>query len=159
MVKNNKTHFISSDGNLYSLETTDIVNKFNKELTEYYDDLTKPTVIPWHWTSQILSLNTINYSKRLVDTTFVLTDTDSSDQYSLNYKFKAFRKNKNAETTELTLSNDIEYVESITKRTMIPRFNFLQFTLSNTEDDQQLNNNKLRLVGIGLKYVLLGGLY
>lgn len=159
MVKNNKTHFISSDGNLYSLETTDIVNKFNKELTEYYDDLTKPTLIPWHWTSQILSLNTINYSKRLVDTTFVLTDTDSSDQYALNYKFKAFRKNKNAETTELTLSNDIEYVESITKRTMIPRFNFLQFTLSNTDDDQQLNNNKLRLVGIGLKYVLLGGLY
>jgi hypothetical protein len=159
MVKNNKTHFVTEDCELFTLETTDIINKFNKDLTEYYDDLKKPTQIPWYWTSQILSLNTINYSKRLVDTTFVLTDTDMSDEYALNYKFKAFRKNKNAETTELTLSNDIEYVESITKRTMIPRFNFLQFTLSNTEDDQQLNNNKLRLVGIGLKYVLLGGLY
>lgn len=159
MIKDNKTHFVTSSGELYSLETTDIINKFNKDLTEYYDDLKKPSLIPWYWTSQILSLNTINYSKRLVDTTFVLTDTDSSDSYALNYKFKAFRKNKNAETTELTLTNDIEYVESITKRTMIPRFNFLQFTLSNTEDDEKLNNNKLRLVGLGLKYVLLGGLY
>lgn len=159
MIKNNKTHFVTEDGELFTLETTDIINKFNKDLTEYYDDLKKPTLIPWNWTSQILSLNTINYSKRLVDTTFVLTDTDMSDEYALNYKFKAFRKNKNAETTELTLANDIEYVESITKRTMIPRFNFLQFTLSNTEDDQKLNNNKLRLVGLGLKYVLLGGLY
>lgn len=159
MVKNNKTHFVTEDGELFTLETTDIINKFNKDLTEYYDDLKKPTLIPWNWTSQILSLNTINYSKRLVDTTFVLTDTDMSDEYALNYKFKAFRKNKNAETTELTLTNDIEYVESITKRTMIPRFNFIQFTLSNTEDDQKLNNNKLRLVGLGLKYVLLGGLY
>ena len=159
MVKNNKTHFVTEDGELFTLETTDIINKFNKDLTEYYDSLKKPTLIPWHWTSQILSLNTINYSKRLVDTTFVLTDTDMSDEYALNYKFKAFRKNKNAETTELTLTNDIEYVESITKRTMIPRFNFIQFTLSNTEDDEKLNNNKLRLVGLGLKYVLLGGLY
>lgn len=159
MIKNNKTHFITEDGELFTLETTDIINKFNKDLTEYYDNLKKPILIPWHWTSQILSLNTINYAKRLVDTTFILTDTDMSDEYALNYKFKAFRKNKNAETTELTLTNDIEYVESITKRTMIPRFNFLQFTLSNTEDDQQLNNNKLRLVGLGLKYVLLGGLY
>ena len=159
MVKNNKTHFVDVNGELYTLETSDIINKINKELTEYYDDLKQPTVIPWRWTSQILSFNTINYSKRLVDTTFVLTDTDSSDSYALNYRFKAFRKNKNAETTELTLTNDIEYVESITKRTMIPRFNFLQFTLSNTEDDQKLNNNKFRLVGLGLKYVLLGGLY
>lgn len=159
MVKDNKTHLITEKGDLFTLETSDIINKFNKELTEYYDVLKQPTLIPWHWTSQILSLNTINYSKRLVDTTFVLTDTDSADEYALNYKFKAFRKNKNAETTELTLTNDIEYVESITKRTMIPRFNFLQFTLSNTEDDQKLNNNKLRLVGLGLKYVLLGGLY
>lgn len=170
--KNNKLYFLSDNASLYTLETSDVLSKINKNLTEYYDAIgdnaskivqrknkTIIQLIPWHWTSQILSLNTINYSKRLVDTTFVLTDTDSSDQYALNYKFKAFRKNKNAETTELTLSNDIEYVESITKRTMIPRFNFLQFTLSNTEDDQQLNNNKLRLVGLGLKYVLLGGLY
>lgn len=170
--KNNKLYFLSDNASLYTLETSDVLSKINKNLTEYYDAIgdnasnilkqknkTIIQIIPWYWTSQILSLNTINYSKRLVDTTFVLTDTDSTDQYALNYKFKAFRKNKNAETTELTLSNDIEYVESITKRTMIPRFNFLQFTLSNTEDDQQLNNNKLRLVGIGLKYVLLGGLY
>lgn len=157
MIKHNKTHFVAETGDLYTLEITDIINKYNSDLTEYYDNLKTPSIIPWYWTSQILSLNTINYSKRLVDTTFVVTDTDTSDEYALNYKFKAFRKNKNAETTELTLTNDIEFVESITKRTMIPRFNFLQFTLSNTEDD--LNNNKLRLVGLGLKYVLLGGMY
>lgn len=157
MVKNNKTHFVNEKGELYTLEITDLINKYNPDVTEYYDNLKKPVIIPWHWTSQILSLNTINYAKRLIDTTFVVTDTDMSDEYALNYKFKAFRKNKNAETTELTLTNDIEFVESITKRTMIPRFNFIQLTLSNTEDD--LNNNKLRLVGLGLKYVLLGGLY
>lgn len=157
MVKNNKTHFVSDSGDLFTFETTDLLNKYNPDVTEYYDELKTPSIIPWYWTSQILALNTINYAKRLVDTTFIVTDTNESDEYALNYKFKAYRKNKNAETSELTLSNNIEFVESITKRTMIPRFNFIQFTLSNVEDD--LNNNKLRLVGLGLKYVLLGGLY
>jgi hypothetical protein len=86
----------------------------------------------------------------------VLTDTDTQDEYALDYSFKAWRKSV-SETNATTIGSNINYVQSTTKRTMIPRFNFIQINLSNTEDD--LDNNKLRLVGLGLKYVLLEGLY
>lgn len=156
-VKNNKTHLVTEDGLLYSLETSDLINEYNTDVTEYYDKINdKKHIIPWHWYSQILSLNTINYSKKLVDTTFILTDTDTQDEYALDYSFKAWRKSV-SETNSTTINNNIHYVKSTTKRTMIPRFNFIQFRLNNTEDD--LDNNKLRLVGLGLKYVLLEGLY
>ena len=156
-VKNNKTHLATGDGLLYSLETSDLINEYNPETTEYYDKINgKKHIIPWYWYSQILSLNTINYSKKLIDTTFVLTDTDTQDEYALDFSFKAWRKSV-SETNSTTINNNIHYVKSTTKRTMIPRFNFIQFRLNNTEDD--LDNNKLRLVGLGLKYVLLEGLY
>ena len=157
MIKDNKTHFIHEDGAVYTLETTDLIHEFNPDVTEYYDGVGgEKLIIPWNWTSQILSLSTINYSKKLVDTTFVLTDTDTQDEYGLDYSFKAWRKSV-SETNATTISNNIHYVQSTTKRTMIPRFNFIQIRLSNTSED--LDNNKLRLVGLGLKYVLLEGLY
>lgn len=157
MVKDNKTHFIHEDGTVFTLEITDLIHEFNPDVTEYYDKVNdEKLIIPWRWTSQILSLSTINYSKKLVDTTFILTDTDTQDEYGLDYSFKAWRKSV-SETNATTISNNIHYVQSTTKRTMIPRFNFIQIKLSNTEED--LDNNKLRLVGLGLKYVLLEGLY
>lgn len=157
MIKDNKTHFADANGRIYTLETSDTINEYNADVTEYYDKINnKKLLIPWHWYSQILSLNTINYSKKLVDTTFILTDTDTQDEYGLDYSFIAWRKSV-SETNKTTISNKINYVQSTTKRTMIPRFNFIQFRLSNTSDD--LDNNKLRLVGLGLKYVLLEGLY
>lgn len=143
-----------SVGNVYSFVTTDIINKHNPNVTEYYDAGDK--IINWYWNSQILPMGTINYSKKLIDTTFVLSDTDSMDEYGLNYKYKIFRKSA-SETKETTIQNDINYVQSTTKRTLIPRFNFIQLELSNIQDD--INNNKLRLIGLGLKYVLLEGLY
>lgn len=151
--KNNTTHFIGSDGNVYVLRTTDIVNEYNPDLLEYYD-LDKQ-VIKWKWKSQILPMKTINYSKKLITTTFILSDTDENDEYGLQYKFKAFRKMA-SETQETTLTNRINYVVSTTKRTLIPRYNFMQLELLNIEDD--LNNNKLRLIGLGFKYVLLEGM-
>lgn len=156
MVKDNKTHLIS-DGRVYTLETSDLIHEYNPDVTEYYDGVDgEKKIITWFWNSQILSLNTINYSKKLVDTTFILTDTDTQDEYGLDYSFKAWRKSV-SETNATTISNNIHYVQSTTKRTMIPRFNFIQIRLSNTSED--LDNNKLRLVGLGLKYVLLEGLY
>lgn len=151
--KDNQTILVDNEGRFYILKTTDIVNTYNPDYTEYYDEGKIP--IEWFWKSQILSMGTINYSKKLVSTTFILTDTDEKDEYGLNYKFKVFRKTAN-ETAETTLTNDINYIVSTTKRTLVPRYNFLQLELSNIEEDT--NNNKLRLVGLGLKYVLLEGL-
>lgn len=157
MVKDNKTHFVHENGTVFTLEITDLIHEYNPDVTEYYDKVNdEKLIIPWRWVSQILSLNTINYSKKLVDTTFILTDTDTQDEYGLDYSFKAWRKSV-SETNATTISNNIHYVQSTTKRTMIPRFNFIQIKLSNTAED--LDNNKLRLVGLGLKYVLLEGLY
>ena len=156
-VKTDKTHIVDGLGNVYTLETSDLLSEGNSEMTVYYDEINgEKSIIPWHWVSQILSLSTINYSKRLVDTTFILTDTDTQDEYALDYSFKAWRKSV-SETNATTIKSNIYYVQSTTQRTMIPRFNFVQFTLKNTPDD--VDNNKLKLVGLGLKYVLLEGLY
>lgn len=157
-VEDNKTHFVDEVGNIYSLEKTDSINKLNPEETEYFDEGKK--LINWYWQSQILPLGTINYSKRLVNTTFIVTDTDESDRYGLNYSFKIYRKLV-SESNSTTISNNLNYVQSVTKKTMIPRFNFLQIKLSNIDEnaDGAFDNNKFRLVGLGLKYVLLEGLY
>ena len=147
------SYFASDDGKIYMLKTNDIIDINYSPETEYYDDGRK--LIPWFWKSQILPLGTMNYSKKLINTTFILTDTDENEEYGLNYKFKAYRKNV-SETNATTISNRLNYIQSTTKKTSIPRFNFLQIELSNVEED--LNNNKLRLVGLGLKYELLEGL-
>lgn len=152
-VKDNIVYLSDIDGTIYTLRTSDIINKYNPNTTEYYDD--GEQIITWFWKSQILPLGTINYSKRLIDTTFIFTDTDSTDEYSLDYTFTAYRKVV-SKTNATTLSNQLNYIQSTTKKTLINRCNFIQLELSNTVDD--LNNNKLRLVGLGFKYILLEGL-
>ena len=152
-VKDNTTMFVDVFGKVYKLTTEDIINEYNPDTTEYYDDGKK--LINWYWKSQILPLSTINYSKKLVDTTFIVADTDASDEFGLNYKFRAYRKFV-SESTETTITNRLNYIQSTTKKTLVPRFNFLQLEIFNVEDD--LNNNRLRLLGLGLKYVLLEGL-
>lgn len=152
-VKDNVVYMAHTDGTVYTLQTSEIINKYNPNLTEYYDD--GEQIINWYWKSQILPLGTINYSKRLIDTTFIFTDTDSTDEYSLDYKFTAYRKVV-SQTNATTISNQLNYIQSTTKKTLINRCNFIQLELSNSVDD--LNNNKLRLVGLGFKYVLLEGL-
>lgn len=152
-VKDNVVYMTHTDGTVYTLQTAEIINKYNPDLTEYYDD--GEQIINWYWKSQILPLGTINYSKRLIDTTFIFTDTDSTDEYSLDYKFTAYRKVV-SQTNATTISNQLNYIQSTTKKTLINRCNFIQLELSNSVDD--LNNNKLRLVGLGFKYVLLEGL-
>lgn len=149
-----ETCYVSDvEGNIYTLQTSEIINKYNPDTTEYYDDGEK--IINWFWKSQILPLGTINYSKRLIDTTFIFTDTDTTDEYSLDYKFTAYRKVV-SQTNVTTLSNQLNYIQSTTKKTLINRCNFIQLELSNTVDD--INSNKLRLVALAFKYVLLEGL-
>ena len=160
-VKDNKTHLVDGNGKIFTLETTDLEGA-NPSETEYYDMVDPKArvpklLIPWHWYSQILSLNTMNYTKRLVDTTFIMTDTDTQDGYRLQYRLKAWRKSVSETENGSEITGNVHYVQSTTKRTAIPRFSFIQFKLDNYEDD--LQNNKLRLVGLGLKYVLLEGLY
>lgn len=163
--KDNRAEFVDTNGNIYYLTTEDIINKaFEPLVTEYYDVGNK--LIPWYWQSQILPLGTMNYSKRLVNTTFVLTDTDNIDGYGLNYSFKVFRKLASS-VADTEMSGDLNLVRSTTKKTNISRFGFIQLKLSNINRDSEDNtdqtikayrNNKLRLVGLGLKYVLLEGL-
>lgn len=162
--KDNHAEFVDTDGNIYYLTTTDIRNMgFDTQLvTEYYDYGKK--LIPWYWQSQVLYLGTMNHAKRLVNTTFILTDTDTQDGYGLQYSFKVFRKLASS-VPEKELSGDLNLVRSTTKKTNISKFGFLQLKLSNITEDSQgteaekaYRNNKLRLVGLGLKYVLLEGL-
>lgn len=163
--KDNRAEFVDIKGDIYYLTTTDIVNKaFESQLvTDYYD--AGKQLIPWYWQSQILPLGTMNYSKRLVNTTFILTDTDAKDGYGLNYSFKVFRKLASS-TPETEISGDLNLVRSYTHKTTISKFGFLQMKISNIEKRDadgnitadSYNNNKLRLVGLGLKYVLLEGL-
>ena len=163
--KDNRAEFVDANGDIYYLTTTDIENKaFESDLvTDYYD--AGKQLIPWYWQSQILPLGTMNYSKRLVNTTFILTDTDTKDGYGLNYSFKVFRKLASS-TPETEISGDLNLVRSYTHKTTISKFGFLQMKISNIEKRDaegnitadSYNNNKLRLVGLGLKYVLLEGL-
>ena len=163
-VVDNRTEFADKNGEIYYLTTTDIdVPNFEDVLvTEYYDDGEK--LIDWYWQSQIMYLGTINYTKRLVNTTFILTDDDTTDGYGLKYGFKVFRKLASS-VPDKEISNDINLVRSTTRKTNISKFGFLQMKISNitpddrgTEERKEFRNNKLRLVGLGLKYVLLEGL-
>lgn len=162
--KDNRAEFVDTDGNIYYLTTTDIKNAgFDTQLvTEYYDDGKK--LINWFWQSQILPMGTMNYAKRLVNTTFILTDTDTQDGYGLKYNFKVFRKLASS-TPEKEINDELNLVRSTTKKTNISKFGFIQLKISNiteesqgTEAEKAYRNNKLRLVGLGLKYVLLEGL-
>lgn len=160
-VKDNRAEFVDITGNIYYLTTTDIIdiNYDEEKVTKYYDDGRK--LIPWYWQSQVLPMGTMNYSKRLVNTTFILTDTDDSDGYGLQYNFKVFRKLASS-TPEKEISDKLTLVRSTTKKTNISKFGFLQMRISNlteeSRDYEAFENNKLRLVGLGLKYVLLEGL-
>lgn len=159
--KDNKVYVIDYKNQMYSLEKDEATTMLteNTQFTEYYDEVDdEHKLIKWFWKSQILPLGTINYAKRIVSTTFILTDTDSLDKYGLNYKFTAYKKNVTS-TPDSTIVNNIVYVQSVTKKTVLPRVNFIQITLSNIpeEDENAYDTNKLRLTGLGVKYVLLSG--
>ena len=160
-VKDNITEFVDVTGVVYYLTTQDIVDKNYEDqiVTKYYDYGGK--LIKWYWQSQILPLGTMNYAKRLVNTTFILTDTDDNDGYGLKYSFKVFRKLASS-VPEKEITDKLTLVRSTTRKTNVSKFGFIQLRLDNlteeSRDYEAYENNKLRLVGLGLKYVLLEGL-
>lgn len=160
-VKDNVTEFVDVNGVVYYLTTQDIVDKNYDDVivTKYYDYGKK--LIKWYWQSQIMPLGTMNYAKRLVNTTFILTDTDDSDGYGLRYSFRVFRKLASS-VPEKEITDKLTLVRSTTRKTNVSKFGFIQLRLDNlteeSRDYEAYENNKLRLVGLGLKYVLLEGL-
>lgn len=160
-VKDDVVEFVDKSGIIYYLTTQDIVDKNydNQVVTKYYDYGEK--LIRWYWQSQVLPLGTINYAKRLVNTTFILTDTDENDGYGLRYSFRVFRKLASS-VPEKEITDKLTLVRSTTRKTNVSKFGFIQLRLDNlteeSRDYEAYENNKLRLVGLGLKYVLLEGL-
>lgn len=93
--------------------------------------------------------------KKLKATNFIFVDTDSQDTLALNYQFKIYRK-YNSSTPEATIDNTINYIKSITVKSYIPKFDFIQVKLSSVEPIPDLFNvDKLNLVGVGFKYVIM----
>lgn len=150
-------NLLTEDGYVLTFTTEDIYKQYGAlEKTVYYDVYSTESVrIPWEWKSQILPLNTINYLKTLVNTSFMVSDSDESDNYGFSFVLTSFKRRANYNTSEKTLKENLQGIKSRTIRTPITRFNFLRLNLSNMEDDSQHDYTKLRLVGIALKYRLL----
>jgi len=150
-------NLLTENGYVLTFTTEDIYKQYGAlEKTVYYDVYNTESVrIPWEWKSQILPLNTINYLKTLVNTSFMVSDSDESDNYGFSFVLTSFKRRANYNTSEKTLKENLQGIKSRTIRTPITRFNFLRLNLSNMEDDSQHDYTKLRLVGIALKYRLL----
>lgn len=150
-------NLLTEDGYVLTFTTEDIYKQYGAlEKTVYYDVYNTESVrIPWEWESQILPLSTINYLKTLVNTSFMVSDSDESDNYGFSFVLTSFKRRANYNTSEKTLKENLQGIKSRTIRTPITRFNFLRLNLSNMEDDSQHDYTKLRLVGIALKYRLL----
>ena len=169
------TKYITEDGSVYALRIVDSVVQIdainsNDYYTEYSDTFeNQKEEIKWFWQSQILPLTfskysksypALGYRKQLIQTGFLFTDTDESEEYSLQYKFNVFRKNLSS-VGERSISGTLNRVRSILKRTYIPRLNFLQIRIENSETDfvPQTNlpntHNKLNLIQLKFKYKLM----
>ena len=168
------TKYITRDGNVYALRTIDKVIRVdgytNEYYTEYQDVLSEESQdIEWFWQSQILPLTitkysktypAIGYSKQLVQTGFLFTDTDESEEYSLDYSFNVYRKALST-TKESSISGTLNRVRSILKKTYIPRLSFLQIKLNNSDlsyipqTNLPNNHNKLNLIQLKFKYKVM----
>lgn len=156
-VEDEETVFFDYNGVKYVMKTEDINEHNNNEynLRTYYDELPETNeIIHWHWYSQILPLGSINFSKQLVATTFILNDDENTDNYGLRYRFRGFRKTI-YETDNRDIEGDLQYVRNKTVRSMFTRIQFLQILLSDKTDDLIGDYSRLRLVGLGFKYRLL----
>lgn len=156
-VEDEEAVFFDYNGVKYIMKTEDINEHNNNEynLRTYYDELPETNeLIHWHWYSQILPLGSINFSKQLVATTFILNDDENTDNYGLRYKFRGFRKTI-YETDNRDIEGDLQYVRNKTIRSMFTRIQFLQILLSDKADDLIGDYSRLRLVGLGFKYRLL----
>lgn len=157
---------VSSAGITYTFQKEDEIadSAISAPITIYCDELTSGTftTIPWTWKSQIMWMKTVNNRKQLYTTSFIILDDDSSDSYGLTYKFTVYKKYFASDTPTLLTQGEINYIKTVTQRTYISAFNFIQLTLTNPFDDSNIdydetNSNKLNLVGIMFKYKILPG--
>ena len=169
------TKYITTTGNVYSLRTIDSVIRIDADndddcYSEYLDSLySGKQEIQWFWESQILPLTITRYSKsymalgyrkQLTHTGFLFTDTDENEEYSLDYSFKVYRKSS-SNVSERSLSGSLNRVRSVLKKTYIPRINFLQIKIKNSDLSHihQTNlpntHNKLNLIQLKFKYKIM----
>ena len=138
---------------IYTLETSEIVNKYNPNLKEYYDD--GEVIIDWRWRSQHLHFGSINNKKQLHSTSFTfINKNDMRDEYGLTYRFFIYDRLLNEQEDDISLTGDIDTVSSITEKTFIGRYNFLQIELTNIQDDY--SKNKLKLASLMFKFRVIG---
>jgi len=169
------TKYMTNDGKTYALRTTDKIVRIDADNEDdyysvYLDSFSNGTQeIEWFWESQILPLTYTRYSKsypalgyrkQLTQTGFLFTDTDENEEYSLDYSFKVYRKALST-VPEQSISGTLNRVRSILRKTYIPRINFLQVKIKNSDLSyiHQTNlpntHNKLNLIQLKFKYKIM----
>lgn len=143
---------------LYEVEADDSIGESGIRTYRDFiglDDYDKPLFkrIDWYWKSQPLTLNTINYLKKLNEATFIFADRDrfqmdsaqniviatsqQQDNLQLFYKFRSYRKKSRLFDSAYT--NDIDYLYNAKVKPRIQKFDFVDLELSNKIVDDNGN--------------------
>lgn len=171
---------VTTTGVIYEMTTHDIdyIDELDGQIlaTDYKDKVDDNTLvtIDWFWESQIVPLGTINYSKNLYTTKFMLVDNDLRypNEYRFNFDYTVYRKTAGAYQAK-TISNSFKDIVSKTMRSFIVNLDYLRLRLSNMSQDdtvevqQYFDDNgdeqfqdlhvddcRLNLLGIEFKYTL-----
>lgn len=171
---------VTTTGMIYEMTTHDIdyIDELDGQIlaTDYKDKVDDNTLvtIDWFWESQIVPLGTINYSKNLYTTKFMLVDNDLRypNEYRFNFDYTVYRKTAGAYQAK-TIGNSFKDIVSKTMRSFIVNLDYLRLRLSNMSQDdtvelqQYFDNNgdeqfqdlhiddcRLNLLGIEFKYTL-----
>ena len=157
------TYVYSTDGKLYSLTNTIYYLKSNddknntQEIKTYQDYMGDKTFkrIEWRWKSIPLTLNIINYIKKITTISFLFADRDRELQYDvLNnkyttvspsedknlqmlYTFKAYRKKSKFLNSQYY--GQIDYVKNLKIRPRLQKCDFIELELSNRREDDYGN--------------------
>ena len=111
--------------------------------------------IPWLWKSQPLTLNIINYLKKLTELGLIFADKDRALSYSVKdlkytlgsfgedqqlqlfYKIKTYRKK--SQLLNSSYSGQLDYVRTIRIKPRVQKFDFLTLELTNKLEDEHGN--------------------
>lgn len=111
--------------------------------------------IHWLWRSTALTLNIINYIKKLVSVSvlfadrsreleydvlndkYTITTPGDPDNLQLFYTFKAYRKK--SKFLDSNFSGQIDYVKNLKIKPRLQKFDFLELTFTNKKEDDHGN--------------------
>jgi hypothetical protein len=162
---------VAANGSIYEMTIHDIeyTDDDGEVLSvDYKDKVDASTLvtIDWFWDSQLIPLGTINYSKNLYTTKFLLVDNDRDNQneYNFTFDYTVYRKTAGAYQSK-TISNNFKDIVSKTMRSFIVNLDYLRLRLSNKAfddtvevdengNDLHIDDCRLNLLGIELKYTL-----